>query len=89
MLNKQVYAFWRYSHFPFVCGGTVVGMSESGCVETKEYGKGYWFLPLRIMPLEAGKALHEKINNLDAEYDSAKKAVHATYEKKLKEITPW
>jgi len=45
-------------------GGTVTKMRDDGAVETVEYGKGSYFKPVRILPVEIGKALGKKLEAL-------------------------
>lgn len=67
---KQI-AFWRYDQFPFVLSGEVVKMNDEGKVTTKEYGIGFWFNPIKILPLAAGKKLSEALRKLTRDYSAA------------------
>ena len=86
---KGLYAFWAYDLFPFILGGPVEKMGKHGEVETKNFGPGFWFTPLKIMPEESGKELHEKINLLEKEYDKDIKQLREKYYDKLNSIAPF
>lgn len=66
-----MFAFWRYSGFPFALGGTIIEMNEEGRVQTKEYGVGNWFMPFKIVPLATGKALLAKLEKIRSDHAAA------------------
>ena len=51
---KNLFAFWRYSSFPYVLGGEIKAIDDNGNVKAKTYG-GSWFKPINILSIEAGK----------------------------------
>lgn len=61
-MNEKLYAFWRYDQFPYVLGGTVTKMFDNGTVETKEYGRGSCFTPIKIVPLKAGMIIKRDLD---------------------------
>lgn len=81
---SDLFAFWRYDLFPFWLGGTVVRMSENGSVETKEFGKGYWFKPYFIVPVSKGRMLKEKLDALRAEHHAATKTFNDEWAAKVR-----
>lgn len=83
---KGYYAFWRYDLFPYILGGTITKMKENGCVETVEYGKGNYFRPMKILPEDAGKELHEKIRILEKEHNAALKEFKADWDLKMAKL---
>lgn len=85
---KGLFAFWRYDQFPYVLGGTVDRMSEKGNVNTHEYGYGYNFTPIKLMPEKAGKELLAKLMQLRKEHDAAAKKLHDEFMKKAIELLP-
>jgi hypothetical protein len=85
-MNKTLFAFWKYDQFPFVLGGTVEDINEEGLVQTKEYGKGFWFNPVKMLPLKEGKELLAKLNNLDYERRKAMKVMDKQFDKKVKDL---
>ena len=72
----KMFAFWKYDLFPYVLGGEVEKMDERGCVETKNYGPGRWFTPIKLLPVEPGRALLAKLEALEAEHDEALTALN-------------
>lgn len=61
-MNEKLYAFWSYDQFPYVLGGTVTKMFDDGTVETKEYGQGSRFTPIKIVPLKAGMIIQQDLD---------------------------
>lgn len=78
---KQI-AFWRYDEFPYVLSGEVVKMDDDGKVTTKEYGIGFRFQPIKILPLAAGKKLRAALNKLTRDYNAAAKKFDAEWQDK-------
>ena len=66
-------AFWPYSsafcsrHFG---SGIVTNIDKQGNVETKNYGKGFYFKPVAFLPLKEGKKLQSKLDALEAKHDA-------------------
>lgn len=88
--DPKLYAFWSYDLYPYICGGEVTKSRRTDGefhVETKEYGKGYWFNARKLMPLEEGKKLMAKIKGLECEYNNEAKALKLRFNKKLSELT--
>ncbi len=88
-MDQTLYAFWPHDQFPYTLGGTVVKMNLEGKVETVEFGKGYWFTPCKILPLEQGKMLQAKLDQLKNEYQTAVIAMNKTYFEKAAIIVDW
>ncbi len=88
-MKQTLYAFWKHDQFPYTLGGTVVKMDEEGRVETVEFGKGYWFKPCKLLPLEQGKELNARLKKLEGEYREAVRAVGKTYNEKAARIADW
>ena len=64
-MNKKKlgkYAFWKYDRVPYVLGGTITDILDDGRVETREYGKGYYFTPIKIVPIEDGLKIQDQLN---------------------------
>jgi len=61
-MNEKLYAFWSYDKFPYVLGGTVTKMHDDGTVETKEYGQGSCFTPIKIVPFKAGIIIKQDLD---------------------------
>jgi hypothetical protein len=75
----KLIAFWPYDRYPYVLSGTVLKVNEYGNVETEEYGKGYFFQPLLILPARAGKALQAELKQLEKEYHNEIAKVSGKY----------
>ncbi len=57
-------AFWYYDEYPYILCGQIISRRNDGCVETKEYGNGFWFNPKFIMEYNDGLKLKEKLHEL-------------------------
>lgn len=62
--EPQLYAFWKYDAFPYVLGGPVVAMDATGRVETSNFGPGYWFHPIKLVPFAHGEKIAEDFEKL-------------------------
>lgn len=85
---KGLFAFWRYDLFPYVLGGTVDQMSAKGNVNTIEYGYGYNFTPIKVMPVKAGKTLLAKLMELREEHCAATKKLNDEFMEKVYALLP-
>ena len=65
----KLFAFWKYATFPFVIGGEITRMLDNGMVETKQFGKGMFFEPFKILPLKEGEKKLAAFKRLKHEYD--------------------
>ena len=88
MKDQELFAFWRHDMYPYVLGVTVVKILEDGKVQTKEYGNGYVFKPLLILPLKEGKELRQKLGELEAGYRKAQDDLRKKWFAKALELTP-
>lgn len=68
MAKQKEYAFWRYDLCPYVLGGEVVRRNRDGTVEVKGYGRGFWFLPFKIIRGQAGEEAVKEISRLQGQY---------------------
>ncbi len=78
-----LYAFWGYSSFPFLCSGPVTHMASDGRVFTDNYGRGFAFQPVKLLPVAAGLTLKARLKDLELERRAALKAFEAEYAAKL------
>jgi hypothetical protein len=61
-------------------------MREDGAVETKEFGPGHYFMPLIILPDEAGIEMKNKLKALEAEYTDEKNLLRKKFNNKLRSV---
>jgi len=81
-----LFAFWRSDTLPFVCGGHVTRMKENGSVETKEYGKGYFWKPIKLLPAERGVELMRRFEALGKEHREAQRKFDAEWRAKAEKL---
>ena len=62
----ELFAFWSYDLYPFVLGGQFTRMDGMGRVYVPNYQS--WFAPMKILPLDTGKELFEKLMTLRDEH---------------------
>lgn len=70
---KNLYALWKSDHYPYILGGKITRMKDNGNVEAENFGKGYWFNPIKIVPEKLGKQILSDVKNLETERRNAKK----------------
>jgi len=87
-IPQRLYAFWKYDSFPYVLGGTVEQMNKDGLVQTTEFGKGYWFKPIKLLPLDAGVTVQKALNDLREGHCKATKKLHQEWIAKLRNLFP-
>lgn len=88
--NKQ-FAFWKYDRFPYCLGGEVTEIIKekghlNGCVETKNFGVGYYFTPFLFTDLETGRKIKAQLDSLEEEREKMLKLVYDGFNARLKEI---
>ena len=83
-------AFWKYDQFPYILGGIIMGWSlnDPGYIETKEYGKGYYFKPVKIVPASIGKRMLAELEQLKANRDDAMSKINVAYDELLRKAFP-
>lgn len=66
--EQKLFAFWsvKYDLFPFVLGAEITKWRENGTICAKGYD-GMHFTPLKVLPLEAGLKLKQKLEELQNE----------------------
>lgn len=66
MSKQRLFAIWKYKGYPgFLCG-EITKFMPSGLVETKEYGIGNNFTPLKIIWGKWANTFKERIEALRA-----------------------
>ena len=83
--EDTLYAFWSYDLYPYILGSVVTRIQGEGLVETKGFGKGSWFRPELIVPVEQGRELAKKIKELQVEQHDAKEEFDARWMRKMRE----
>ncbi len=75
-------AFWEYDLYPYLLYSIIVD-EKNGKVETKGYGKGAWFTPKFILPLQQGESLADELESLKNQRHHETNSVHVRYKAHL------
>jgi len=59
----QLFAFWRYDHFPYVLGGPVTAKHRDGTVSVSTYPNEH-FQPFKLVELNIGLDIQSRLANL-------------------------
>lgn len=86
--DYSLYAFWKYEQFPYVLGGRVRTFLENGDVSVRGHD-GMAVTPVKIVPANAGLALHAMLNELNEEYRQAQQKILEDALRKLDKAAPW
>lgn len=89
MKTKGMFAFWTYDQFPYILGAPIDEMDEEGRVQAPSFGKGYWFRPIKIVPVAQGKKLMEQLYQLRDEKREADAALRKEFLDKAKALAPF
>jgi len=81
----NLWAFWNYDFFPFLCHGRINQIGKHGSVEIVDRS-GYFYRPRFILPTDEGEELGAELIKLKDEQCVAVDAVNRTYIKKLNEL---
>ena len=84
--DMKLYAFWKNDTPPYLIGGEVDRILEDGYVVAKNFG-GYKFNPVKIVPLDIGLELKEKLNKAYNEYETARNRALDDLKQVVKEIS--
>lgn len=82
-----LFAFWTYDTFPYVLGGPVMSMNDSGRIQAETYG-GSVFVPLKILPRAVGEAILTKIEALRREQHAAEEKFRDEWREKIRVLVP-
>lgn len=87
------YAFWKYDLFPYMLAGVISDRCKKTWPGTdhytiESYGPGHYCKPFLIVRGEKGAKLKESIENLRAEYKSAKTDLYYNFKNRLREMNP-
>jgi hypothetical protein len=82
----DLFAFWRYDLYPYVLGAPITRMDDNGNAFAPSYQA--WFHPIKIMPLEAGKALGARLEQMRAEHRAARALLDTEWNKALFDLLP-
>ncbi len=89
--NPKLYAFCKYDKYPYVNGGVI----SSWCVndypgpdyvELENYGKGFYFKPIKIVPKEIGLKMMKELETLTVELNNKQNELREEYKGKLKKF---
>lgn len=87
-MTNKLYAFWRNDVYPYVLGGPVTKMDEEGRVQTRNYGPGHWFTPIKLLPHKSATKLLEELAKLREEYLQALSVLNADYRGRVTQLMP-
>jgi hypothetical protein len=81
-----VMVFWGYDQFPFILasGGT---LEDDGRAFVPAYNMR--IRPMKIMPLKEGKAVKERLKELEDEQNKTLKSMRKCFNARLKLLFPW
>ncbi len=81
-------AFWKYDRFPYCLWGTVTKIHDhdSNLIETKEFGKGYYFKPFLILSDDLAKPIIESLKKLKNDKQIEEEKNYIKYKEKLDQI---
>ena len=82
-MDQDLYAFWKYDGPPYYLGSEVMAVTTNGLVRVRGYGQAV-FKPVLIVPIENGKAMKKKIDDLSDEF---KEKVNVLREEHVKELS--
>jgi hypothetical protein len=88
-MEQKLYAFWSYDEFPYVRSGEVVQINDDSTVEIKNFGKGYRFTPLKIVPLKAGLIIQQDLDKRREEYNHELRKLRDTHFESLRKQWPF
>lgn len=83
----ELYAFWSYDLYPFVLGGQFTKMDDKGSVYVPAY-QGWIKKPIKILPLEAGQDLLNKLMELREEHRTATDLLDRDFNAKAIKLLP-
>jgi len=83
---KGYYAFWSCSGVPPWLGGCITKMFPNGKVETEEYGPGFHFYPVKILPPEVGAKLLADLKAMAAEFQEAEDKLHSDFMQRAEDL---
>lgn len=89
MKVKGLFAFWTYDSFPYVLGAPIDEMDEEGRVQAPIFGKGYWFRPIKIVPVAEGEKLLAKLELLTEEEREARNNLRQEFLSKVNTLVPF
>lgn len=81
-----LFGFWRYDQYPYVLGAEITRMDDKSNVYAPSYQS--WFRPIKVMPSKAGRVLLIKIEQMRAEYTTARVLLDAEWNKTLFDLLP-
>jgi hypothetical protein len=85
MDNQKLMVFWKYPSYPYLLWGEVSSFRDDGKVRVVEY-PGFNFVPVKVLPYEAGLKLAEDLKDLTAEYKAKLDELDEVYAQRAKEV---
>jgi DNA-binding MarR family transcriptional regulator len=82
--NQRLFAFWKYSSFPYILGGEVARFCDNGLVYIESYRST--FRPVRVVLYAEGKKLWDEMSALRQEHDDAEKKLREDFLAKAEKL---
>ena len=80
------FAIWRHDQFPFFKGGTIREVISENLIETNEHGLGYWFTPIKILPINEGFAFLTTAQKIAEEKEKMQNRIYQSFKKDLDDL---
>jgi hypothetical protein len=84
-MEQKLMAFWKYDLFPYVLCGKLKKIKSNGFVEPVGH-QGRSFRPIKILPLEEGKIIKDKIDKIVSEDNLLREKIRKESMSKLVDI---
>ena len=87
-MNTNVYVFWPYDLYPYVCGGVADKRDEARGYYVPAY-QAWVRAPLAVLEVEEGEKIREKLRALEYHFHVARGALLAGFEEQAVAVAPW
>lgn len=87
-VNRELlFAIWANFAYPYILGGEVTHIDECGNVETVEYGPGFRFKPIALLPIKVGRDFMKQAKELEDKRKKELQALEKNHMNHLKNIS--
>lgn len=83
----KLYAFWSYNGCAphHLLGGEISKIRDNGDVEIVSYGPGFWFKPVKIVPLAQGLKIQAELDKLEEGFKFELETLKTKYKQEFKD----